>query len=105
MDAGNVFQNTGNGLENATKQAGLEHTNGWWNCIMIDDLNDDGAVDLAVGNLGENSKIKASLAEPVSLYISDFDRNGLIDPILSYYKQGKNHALPLKPDLEINCPI
>ena len=64
-----LYRNTGRSLVDVTEQVGLEHTHGWWNCLVIDDLNEDGYMDLVVGNLGENSKIKASRSEPASIYI------------------------------------
>lgn len=100
-----IFQNTGRGLLNVTKEAGLAKTNGWWNCVIVDDLNDDGRLDLVAGNWGLNAKIKASEAEPASVYVSDFDGNGLFEPILCYYKKGKSHPLPLRPDLVNQLPF
>jgi len=99
-----LFRNTGDSLVNLTAQVGLERTNGWWNCVLVDDLNDDGHVDLVAGNWGENSKIQASQTEPASVYISDFDRNGLIESILCYYKMGKSYPMPLRPDLVRQLP-
>jgi hypothetical protein len=99
-----LFKNTGDSLINVTGKVGLEKTNGWWNCVTVDDLNGDGYVDLVTGNLGENSTIQASQSEPVTIYISDFDKNGLIEQILCYYKLGKSYPLPLRPDLVKQLP-
>jgi hypothetical protein len=106
-----LFQNTQKHLVDVTTQAGLARTNGWWNCIVTDDLNADGHVDFVAGNWGENSKIKASESEPASIYVSDFDSNGVMDPILCYYKplngvsgQGKSYPMPLRQDLVNQLP-
>ncbi|MFQ5865423.1 MAG: VCBS repeat-containing protein [bacterium] len=99
-----LFQNTGSRLVNVTDQVGLEKTNGWWNCVLAADLNEDGYVDLVAGNWGENSKIQASQSEPVTIYISDFDRNGLIEQVLCYYKLGKSYPMALRPDLVRQLP-
>ncbi len=99
-----LFKNTGDSLINVTGKVGLEKTNGWWNCVTVDDLNGDGYVDLIAGNLGKNSKIRVSQSEPVTIYISDFDKNGLIEQILCYYKLGKSYPLPLRPDLMKQLP-
>ncbi|MFD2200261.1 VCBS repeat-containing protein [Shivajiella indica] len=47
---------------------------------------------LLLGNLGLNSKLKASLEEPVWLYHGDFDGNGQDDPLIFHYMQG--HLVP-----------
>ncbi|NOZ04105.1 MAG: VCBS repeat-containing protein, partial [FCB group bacterium] len=99
-----LFRNTGKALVNITEQVGLQNTNGWWNCIVVNDLNNDGYLDLVAGNWGENSKIKASRSEPATVYISDFDRNGLIEQILCYYKQGKLYPLAVRPDMVRQLP-
>lgn len=64
---------------------------GFWSSIEALDIDKDGDEDLIVGNQGLNSQLKASNAEPVSLFYQDFDDNGKIDPILAYYTQGKNY--------------
>jgi hypothetical protein len=64
---------------------------GAWSSIEALDIDNDGDEDLVVGNQGFNSQLKASTAEPVSLFYQDFDDNGKIDPILAYYTQGKNY--------------
>jgi hypothetical protein len=49
----------------------------------------DGDQDLLVGNLGLNTKFRASPREPVEVYAHDYDQNGHLDPLLTYYLQGK----------------
>ncbi|MGQ8338609.1 VCBS repeat-containing protein [Sunxiuqinia sp. A32] len=66
----------------------MEHSSGWWNTIYADDIDGDGDKDLLLGNLGENSILKASEKYPVNLYLKDFDNNSTVDPILSYYRDG-----------------
>ena len=69
--------------------SGLKNTNGWWNTIEAADMDGDGDLDLLAGNLGLNSKLKASVNEPVRMYVSDFDGNGSVEQILSHYLAGK----------------
>lgn len=69
---------------------GLENTHGWWNTINASDYDGDGDIDLIAGNMGMNNPFKATTSEPVRLYYSDFDNDGNVDPILTYYINGKS---------------
>ncbi len=86
------------------EQKELTDKKGWWNFILPVDLNNDGKIDLIAGNLGLNSRLKASEQQPVRLYYYDFDGNGKKDQILSYYLDG--HELPFanKEELEKQMP-
>jgi hypothetical protein len=64
---------------------------GFWNSILADDLDNDGDIDFVLGNMGLNSQMRASDNEPVSINFGDFDKNGTIDPYLSYYIEGKSY--------------
>lgn len=67
------------------------HQTGWWNTVVVKDLNNDGKLDIIAGNYGLNCQWKASEREPVELYYKDFDDNGAIDPVFCYYIQGKSY--------------
>lgn len=99
-----IMQNNDSRLMNVTIKADLDSTNGWWNYILADDINDDGYVDLVAGNLGKNSKIQPSLTEPATMYISDFDGNGLLEQIICYYKLGKSYPMVLRSNLVKQLP-
>ena len=77
----------------------LKNTSGWWNALEVADLDKDGDLDLLAGNLGLNSDLQASEKEPVGLYVKDFDKNGNSDPILTYYKQGKQYTYSSQDEL------
>lgn len=78
---------------------------GWWNFILPIDINNDGKVDLVVGNLGLNSRLKASPELPVRLYYNDFDDNGKKEQILTYYINNKEVPFANKAELEKQIPI
>ena len=67
----------------------ISKSSGWWNTIHADDMDGDGDQDLLVGNQGTNSGFKPTPESPLGLYVKDFDGNGSIDPIFTYWKQGK----------------
>lgn len=100
-----IFQNMeGKSFEDKTVKMGLESTSGWWNSLEIADLNNDGKPDLVTGNLGGNSKLKASQEFPVSLYLDDFDENEQLDPLLFYYVNGTNIPLASKDEIVKQLP-
>lgn len=83
------LENRGGRFEDVTARTGLTHTEGWWNSIIGGDFDRDGDTDYVVGNLGLNTRYDASPSEPVSVYAADFDRNRLLDPLLTHYVEGK----------------
>jgi len=66
----------------------IENSEGWYYEVQTDDLDNDGDEDIVVGNLGLNYKYKASVKEPFEVYSYDFDKNGSLDIVLSYYDHG-----------------
>src|SRR5206468_10868647 len=80
-------KNVGSRLVDVTRSTGLGATDGWWNSILPGDWNGDGRPDYIIGNLGLNTKYRASEQEPVRVYAADFDQNGTVDPVLSHYLQ------------------
>ena len=78
---------------------------GWWNFILPVDIDNDGDIDLVAGNLGLNSRLKASVNEPVRLYYNDFDNNGKKEQIVSYYLNGKELPFANKDELQKQLPI
>ncbi|GAB3757341.1 VCBS repeat-containing protein [Spirosoma pomorum] len=77
---------------------------GWWNRISQVDLDGDGDEDLIVGNLGQNTQIRASEAEPATLVYDDFDRNGTIDCFMNYYIQGKSYPAHTRDEIGEQMP-
>lgn len=65
---------------------------GWYFGLEVMDLDGNGTEDILVGNLGLNSKLKASTEKPVWLYHADFDENGQEDPLIFHYMEG--HLVP-----------
>ncbi|MFC0182250.1 Repeat domain-containing protein [Pseudarcicella hirudinis] len=72
---------------------------GCWTKLLLEDFNGDGKMDLLAGNSGLNAQIKASEQYPAELLYKDFDENNAIDPILSYYIQGKSYPYISRDEL------
>ena len=100
-----IFRNTGNGRLERLNTKGLEKSHGWWNRIVAGDFTGDGRVDFVIGNLGLNTRLQASATEPATMHVKDFDKNGFVEQIISYYNQGKSYPLPLRDDLIKSLPF
>ncbi len=88
-----VFKNDGKRFANYTSQAGLSESNGLWQSLVSGDFDNDGDMDYIAGNWGLNCPYNCSAEKPMSLCYQDFDKNGTIDPLLSYYEDGENYPL------------
>ncbi|GAB3316893.1 VCBS repeat-containing protein [Larkinella ripae] len=80
------------------------HSQGWWNTLVAHDFDQDGDLDLMAGNLGLNTKYRASEPQPVELYAADFDKNGHLDPIMTYYNGGRKWLRPTRDLLTFQIP-
>ena len=77
-----------------TESLGLSNTKGWWTSILPVDIDSDGDMDYAVGNLGYNTKYTASMKEPLVLHWGEMDDSGKPRLIEACYKSGK--FLPIR---------
>jgi hypothetical protein len=99
-----IFRNRGNGRLERMRTPGLEKSHGWWNQIVAGDFTGDGRIDFVIGNLGLNTRLRASENEPATMYVKDFDRNGFLEQIVCYYNNGRSYPLVLRDDLIRSLP-
>ncbi|HEU4994977.1 MAG TPA: VCBS repeat-containing protein [Gemmatimonadaceae bacterium] len=99
-----VFHNAGGGKLQRSRPAGLENTEGWWNRIVAGDFTGDGRVDFIVGNLGLNSRLRASVAEPTTMYVKDFAKTGFMVQVVACYNEGRNYPVAMRDDLIKSLP-
>ena len=88
----------------AFQKKALNSEKGLWNFAMPYDFDNDGDFDLIAGNLGLNSRLKASPEEPIRMYYNDYDDNGKKEQILSYHLQGKEIVFSNKMELQSQIP-
>lgn len=82
----------------------LTDKKGWWNFVQPVDFDNDGDIDFVAGNLGLNSRLKASEREPVKLYYNDFDDNGRKEQVLTYFLNGRELVFANKDELQRQIP-
>jgi len=99
-----IFRNAGGGRLVRSNTPGLEHSEGWWNRIVAGDFTGKGRVDFIVGNLGLNTRLHASEAEPATMYVKDFDGNGVSEQIVSVYNHGTSYPIAMRDELLTALP-
>jgi hypothetical protein len=69
--------NAGRGFEDWTDRSGFASAGtGWWTSIAAADFNGDGRMDYVVGNVGLNTRYRASPERPALLYYGSFAGDG-----------------------------
>jgi hypothetical protein len=99
-----LLQQANHYFSNATEHYGLQNTRGWWNSVLAKDFDNDGDVDFVAGNLGHNSRIRASKSKPLQMYLGDFDSNGGSDHILVYYNGEHSYPFTSRDQLVKQIP-
>lgn len=82
----------------------LTDKKGFWQFILPCDVDNDGDLDLIAGNLGQNTRFKATEKQPVRMYYNDYDDNGKKEQVVTYYLQGKEHTFATIADLQRQIP-
>ncbi len=100
-----VFSQQNGKLINSTSRFFDKPYSGWWNTITVGDFNSDQRPDLIIGNMGLNTQFKASEKEPLEMYYSDFDHNGSVDPLFSFYIQNIRYPYITKDELVAQLPF
>lgn len=77
---------------------------GWWNAVLVADLNADGHPDLVAGNQGLNGPFRVDDQQPSELVFKDFDASGTVDPILCAFIQGRPYPYLSRDELLRQLP-
>ncbi len=96
-DTPKIFKNSGRRL--SKMESDLDNLYGWWNTIEASDLDNDGDLDLILGNEGTNIHYKPEDRGLMKMYINDFDNNGTIEQITTFQKDGKDYPIHQKKEL------
>ena len=92
-----IFRNNGRRL--SIFKNNLDQAPGWWNTLEAADLDNDGDLDLILGNEGTNIHYAPEEDAPMRMYINDFDNNGTIEQITTISKNGKDYPLHQKKEI------
>ncbi|MCF2444438.1 VCBS repeat-containing protein [Dyadobacter sp. CY345] len=85
--------------------SGLEQYSGFWGSLKVADIDNDGDMDLVMGNIGENFSLKASEKAPIKIWINDFNKNGNIDKVMTKTVNDRDMPVLLKRDLTTQFPF
>lgn len=92
-----IFSNDGRNLSKTPSS--LDSLSGWWNTVEAADLDNDGDMDLILGNQGKNLHYAPTANNPVKMFVNDYDDNGTIEQIVTYRKDGKDYPIHQKKEI------
>lgn len=99
-----LFENGTTKFTEISIKAGLAKTSGMWSAIAVNDIDNDGDQDIVLGNAGLNLPFIPSPDKPATLYAADFDQNGRMDPLITYYIQDKAYPMASRDELLEQIP-
>ncbi len=99
-----LWINKSSHLERDSSFTSGQNLPGLFNTLTAADIDDDGDIDLVAGNQGLNNQFNPSASEPMEMYYGDFDDNGTMEPVLSYYIEHKLWPIYSRDDLMQQIP-
>jgi hypothetical protein len=92
-----IFKNNGRRLSPLANS--LDSLLGWWNTVYPKDLDNDGDIDLILGNQGSNLVYSGTNEAPSKIFINDFDNNGTIEQIVTRSVENRDVPISMKREL------
>jgi hypothetical protein len=77
---------------------------GFWQCVTAADFDQDGDVDVVVGNLGDNNKFRKQPDSKLKMWVKDFDNNQSLEQILAYSVDEKWFPIGSKDEIGKRIP-
>ena len=57
------------------------------------DIDNDGDMDYIAGNIGLNTRYRPTPEQPIEMFAADFDDNGSVDPLITWWYNGRRHII------------
>lgn len=95
-----IFINQNKKLVDKTNSYGLSESSGLWSSMLVQDIDNDGDVDLIAGNIGLNNFFEPNMR----MYIADFDGNGFKEQIICKKKGDNFYPIIDKDELISQIP-
>ncbi len=96
-----IFKNDGSKL--TEMKTDLYKISGDFNCVKVADVDNDGDLDIILGNRGDNSFYKADSTHVAKMFVNDFDNNGTIEQVFT--RTINNRDVPVHLLKEIKAQI
>lgn len=92
-----IFKNSGKHL--SKYNSNLDSLDGWWGALDAKDLDNDGDLDLVLGNSGSNLHYKPKENQPMKMWVNDFDNDGTIEQIVTQNYDGGDYPIHQKKEI------
>lgn len=89
-----LFENREGMFYDITEETGLDSYNGWWSGVAVGDFTGNGMADIVALNVGLNSSYQLRNNEPLRIYYDDFNWNGRLDILETYYSSEVGGYVP-----------
>lgn len=74
----------------------LSSLTGWWNSVAVGDFDNDGRLDLVIGNWGRNHARQAFLDKPAEIHFGDTDGSGNLALLETHFDSGLQQFVPFR---------